>query len=267
MDVGISTRCFGTTPVTLDLLERLRRAEFNHIELHAALPALDYHSRSLLRSLARWFGENELPAPSLHLPFAEDVIALRPLERQRALDEIKRCLELSDFLALNYTVLHLGTPGTPFNPVFFEHTYSAVATIQAFAGLRVLIETLPNDVATFERIREFRTAAQLPELGICYDTGHGEMDGRADAIHLDDNKGEDDAHLWPFEGSFNWPALVEKMVGSFDGPVILEGSDDRLAMASDARSRFQDLMGEANSSIEDFRQKYKLPAPRHEEEE
>ena len=89
MDFGISTRCFGTTPLTLDLLERLRRAEFNKIELHATLPGFDYHNRSLIRSVARWFAENALPRPSLHLPVAspgEDVIGDRPVERQRALD-------------------------------------------------------------------------------------------------------------------------------------------------------------------------------------
>ncbi len=113
MDFGISTRCFGTTPLTLDLLERLRRAEFSKIELHAALPGFDYHNRSLIRSVARWFAENALPPPSLHLPVAspgEDVIGDRPVERQRALDAIKRCLELGDVMGLTFVVLHLGNP-------------------------------------------------------------------------------------------------------------------------------------------------------------
>lgn len=61
---------------------------------------------------------------------------------------------------------------------------------------------------TFDRIREFGTAGQIPDLGICYDTGHGEMDGPADAMHH-----------------------------------------------------------EARNSIEEFRLRYKLPAPRREDEE
>jgi sugar phosphate isomerase/epimerase len=268
MDFGISTRCFGVTPLTLDLLERLRRAEFRSIELHAALPGFPYHNRSLVRSVARWFGENELPPPSLHLPFAESVIAARPLERQRALDEIKRCLELSDLLPLSFTVLHLGSPGEEFNPVFFDHAYTAIMTIQSFAGVRVFIETLANEIATFERVSEFRNAAQISDLGICYDTGHGEMDGTADAMHLNDRTGEADEHLWPFEGTRNWPALVERIVSlSFEGPLILEGQDDRLEKASDSRSRLRDLIDEAKNSVEEFRLKYRLPEPRHEDEE
>lgn len=268
MDFGISTRCFGTTSLTPDLLQRLRQANFSIIELHATLPGFPYQSRGFIRSIAAWFADNELPAPSLHLPFAENLIGARPFDRQRALDEIKRCLELTDLLTIHSTVLHLGMPGESFHPVLFDHAYAAISTIQAFAGVRVLAETLSNDVTTFDRIVEFRTAAQISDLGICYDTGHGEMAGAADAVHLNDNNGAADEHLWPFEASRNWPALIEKIVlSSFEGRLILEGSDDHLDKASAARSRLQDLIDEAKNSIEEFRLKYKLPAPRQEDEE
>jgi len=271
MDFAISTSCFGTTPLTPDLLERVRRAGFSAIELHGVLPGFNYHNRSEVRSIARWFGDVELPPPSLHLPIerpGEQILSPRHVERQRALDEVKRCLELCDVMALRFLVLHLGEPGQAFNPVVFEHAYTAIAVIQSFAGVRVLLETLSNDIATFERIQDFRKAAQIPNVGICYDTGHGEMDGQPDAIHLNDNNGNGDDHLWPFEGSRNWPALVERIVlTEFDGSLILEAHDDRLDRASDSRSRLRDLFDEARNSIEEFRLKYKLPAPRQEDEE
>ena len=268
MDFGISTRCFGNTPLTLDHLERLRRAEFQLIELHAAIPGLDYQNRSLVRGIARWFSGNDLPAPSLHLPFAENVLAARPVDRQRALDEIKRCLELGDSCPLSYAVLHLGAPGDEYNPSVFEHAYAAISTIQSFSGVRVLIETLANGIANFDRIAEFTAAAQIQNLGICYDTGHGEMEGTPDAIHLDDNNGAADDHLWPFEGSRDWPAFVERLVmKSFDGPLILEAQDDRLDKASSCRTRLSDLVDEALNSMDEFRLKHKLPEPRQEEDE
>jgi len=271
MDFGISTRCFGTTPLTVDLLERLRRAEFGLIELHGVLPSFDYHSRSLARSVARWFADVELPPPSLHLPFerpGEDILSPGPIERQRALDALKRCLGLCDLMPIRFAVLHLGARGQEFNPVAFDYAYNAIATIQSFAGIRVLLETLPNDIATFERIQEFRNAAQIPTVGICYDTGHGEMDGRPDAIHLNDNNGDGDDHLWPFEGKRNWPAFAEQLVLSeFDGLLILESQDERFDKARDSRSRLIDLIDEARNSIEEFRSKYKLPVPRQKDEE
>jgi sugar phosphate isomerase/epimerase len=268
MDFGISTRCFGTTRLSRELLERLRRAEFGHIEIHAALPAFDYRVRSLNREVSQWFRDNEMAPPSLHLPFEEDILAARHIERQRALDEIKRCLELSDLMPLKYAVLHIGTTGQAYNPVQFEHAYAVLSTIQSFAGLRVLIETLDNQIATFERISEFKAASQIAGVGICYDTGHGDLDGPTDAIHANDNDGNNDDHLWPFEGSRNWPALVERLVlSSFEGPIILEGSNEQLERATSARSRLRDLWDDARNSIEEFRLRHKLPQPKQEEDE
>jgi sugar phosphate isomerase/epimerase len=267
MDFGISTRCFGTTTLTQDRLEQLVRAGFQRIELHAAVPGYDYRNRSNVRGIARWFGDNGLPSPSLHLPFERDVLASSFTERQLATDDIKRCLEITDLLVVDFAVLHLGVPGQTFNPVLFDRAYAAVAAIQAFSGVRVLLETLSNEIATFERLAEFRAAAQLPHLGICYDTEHGEMAGPIDAIHLND-RGENETRVWPFEGKRNWPALVEQLIlAEFAGPAILEAENDRLAKAVDARSRLTDLMAEAADSIEEFRLKYKLSSPKSEDEE
>jgi sugar phosphate isomerase/epimerase len=268
MDFGISTRCFGTTPLSPQLLDRLPRAEVGRVELHAALPGFDYRNRSVLRDIARWFRDNELAPPSLHLPFEEDVVAARHIDRQRALDDLKRCLELGDLLPLPHAVLHVGARHQEFNPVFFEYVYMAIAVIQSFSGVRVLFETLDNSIATFDRITEFKVAAQIPTIGICYDTGHGEIEGIPDAVHLNDNDGSNDDHLWPFKGKRDWPALVASFVSSsYEGPLILEGSDERFDLAISAKSRLEDLWAEARSSIEEFRLKYKLPQPKTEEEE
>lgn len=249
MDVGISTRCFGTAPLTLDSLQRLYRAQFTQIELHAP-------HRSAARDIARWFRENELPSPSLHLPFEKDILSNNQFERQAARDEFKRCLELNDILPVRFAVLHLGGPAQEFNPVVFEHAYAAVATVQSFSGVRVLLETLGNGVATFARIKEFMQAAQLPDLGICYDTEHCEMgemsetDGPCDAIHL------------KYEEDRDWPKLVERLVlSAYAGPMILEAGNDKLEKAESFRSRLKDLMDEAADSIEEFRLRHKLPVP------
>src|SRR5262245_37462971 len=133
MDFGISTQIFRTQAVTVDLLESIRKAGYNHIELFANRPHLDYHNRNLLRQIGRWFQENALPAPSLHLPFVENVgpakrnwiNVLEPERRYReaALDEIKRSLELADQVTLSYLILHLGNPHEEFRMTAFDHAY------------------------------------------------------------------------------------------------------------------------------------------------
>src|SRR5215471_7199963 len=161
MDFGISTQIYRGQRVSVDLLESIRKAGYSRIELFANRPHFDFHDRSLLRGIARWFRENALPAPSLHLPFIENVgptqrswiSVLEPERRFReaALDEIKRALELADHMSTAYVVLHLGNPRDKFNPIAFEYAYAAVTQIRSFAGVEVTIENIPNEISTPER--------------------------------------------------------------------------------------------------------------------
>src|SRR5262249_5924243 len=150
MHFGISTQIYRRQAVTIDLLESIRRAGYEHLELFSNRPHLDFHNRALLRNIVRWFKDNALPLPSLHLPFVEyagptqrtwlSVIEPERRHRETALDEIKRSLELTEYVGVSYVVLHLGNPQEDFSPVAFEHAYAAIMQIRAFAGVDVLIE-------------------------------------------------------------------------------------------------------------------------------
>lgn len=275
MEFGISTQIHRRQLVTVDLLESLRKAGYTRIELFCNRPHLDFHDRPLLRSIGRWFAENALPAPSLHLPFVESVgpkqkIWISPLDperklREAALDEIKRSLELADYVAPDYVVMHLGNPHDAFNPVAFDYAYAAVAQIRAFAGVRVMIENIPNEISTIERIQEFKAVAELSDMGICYDTGHGHLQGvktgfeHINCTHIHDNNGEKDEHLWPFEGTLKWPALIEQLViAKYSGPFVFETRGGDPSKGADARSRLQDMWDEAHDSLEEFRLRYNL---------
>ena len=273
MRFGISTQIYRGQPVTVDLLESIRRAGYEDFELFCNRPHLDFHNRSLLRGIGRWFRDNALPSPSLHLPFIENVgpaqriwiSVVEPERRHReaALDEIKRSLELADHVHLSYVVLHLGNPRDKFSPVAFDYAYAAVAEIRAFAGVEVMIENIPNEISTLERIKEFRAVSQLPDVGVCYDTGHAHLQGATPefdhirATHLHDNRGEKDEHLWPFEGTLDWPALVEKLVvANYKGSFTFEARGEELSKGAEVKSKLQDLWNEAESSIEEYRLKY-----------
>lgn len=275
MEFGISTQIHRARPLTVDLLESIRKAGYTQFELFCNRPHLDFHNRGLLRSIGRWFQENALPPASLHLPFIENaspsqkiwISVLDPERRHReaALDEIKRSLELADYLSLSYVVMHLGNPGDKFTPVAFEYAYAAVSQIRAFAGVEVMIENIPNEISTLERIEEFKNVSQVPDLGICYDTGHGHLQGIVNGLghirttHVHDNDGEKDEHLWPFEGTLNWPVLIEKLVvTNYKGPLVFEVRGGEISKGDEVRSRLRDLWDEAQNSIEEYRLKYNL---------
>jgi len=78
--------------------------------------------------------------------------------------------------------------------------------------------------------------AWLPQdrIGFCYDTGHARlcperleiarcMKGRMLTVHLQDNLGEGDAHLMPFDGTVDWE-LVARMLNEarYRGPYMFE---------------------------------------------
>lgn len=277
MEFGISTQFYRRSRVTVDLLEALRRGGYNRIELFCNRPHLDYRDRNLLRGLARWFEETELPPPSIHLPFLEDegrerrwITPLDPERRYReaAIDEMKRCLEFADRIHPEYVVMHLGNPGDAFNPVVFEYAYAAIFQIRQFSGVKVMIENIPNEISTVHRIQEFLNVSQLTDIGICYDSGHGHLQGLTGNLdfvtttHIHDNNGDRDDHLWPFEGKIEWPAVVEKLVlAKYAGNFVFEARGDDLSKGDEVRSRLEELWDEAHDSIEEFRLKHKLPEP------
>jgi sugar phosphate isomerase/epimerase len=301
MDFGISTQFHRKQRVTVDLLESLRKAGYNRIELFCNRPHIDFHDRSLLRAIGRWFEENALPAPSIHLPFLEDtgnerrwITPLDPERRQReaAIDEMKRCLELAERVHPEYVVMHLGNPGESFNPVCFDYAYAAIFQIRQFSGVKVMVENIPNEISTIDRrvkvmvenipneistidrLQEFKAVSELFDIGICYDTGHGHLQGVTgdldfvNATHIHDNHGERDEHLWPFDGKIDWPAFIEKLVlAKYTGTLIFEARGDNLQHGGNVRSRLRDLWDEAHYSIEEFRLKYKLPEVKNHEDD
>jgi sugar phosphate isomerase/epimerase len=273
MQFGISTQIYRAQAVTVDLLESIRKAGYEQIELFCNRPHLDFHNRALMRAIARWFQENALPAPSLHLPFVENlsptqrvwisVLEREPRDREAALDQIKRSLELADQVPLAYVVLHLGNPREAFSPLAFEYAYAAIAQIRAFAGVEVMVENIPNEISTLERLQEFKNVSQIPDVGICYDTGHNHLRPTTATLehirtmHLHDNHGDKDEHLWPFDGTIDWAAFVEKLVvEKYEGRFVFEARGDELSKGGNVKSRLQDLWDEAQNSIEEYRLKY-----------
>src|SRR6267378_3461202 len=183
MEFGISTQIHRRRTVTEDLLESIRKTGYEQFELFCNRPHLDFHDRTLLRSLGRWFQENALPAPSIHLPFMENVgpgekVWISPLDSERqhresAIDEIKRSLELAERVMPSYVVMHLGNPGEKFSPVAFEYAYSAIAQIRAFAGVRVMIGHTTNEISTYARLQQSKRVPRIPDIGNDEDAGNG----------------------------------------------------------------------------------------------
>src|SRR5262249_1320624 len=97
---------------------------------------------------------------------------------------------------------------------------------------------------------------------ICYDAGHGHLQETQPAFehiratHLHDNHGDKDEHLWPFEGTLDWPALIEKLVlAKYEGRFPFEALGAHLSNGNNVKDRLRELWAEAQDSIEEYRSK------------
>jgi sugar phosphate isomerase/epimerase len=141
-------------------------------------------------------------------------------QRIQMVDEIKRALEIAEVIPFRYLIQHLGVSGEPFNERKVDAAFSALEELSIFAkqrGVEILLENIPNDLSSAERLHYFLEATHL-DLGYVLDVGHANMGEGVDAAfeimkdrirstHLHDNNGKEDKHLFPFladGGTVDW---------------------------------------------------------------
>ena len=244
---AISTQIFLPQRLTPAHLDALAAAGAQAIELFAARHHFDYSSRTHMRELAQWFRSNNVQ-PLLHAPLssepafsrhAEPNIDLLDREKSRrilAMEELKRALESAEQIPSATCVLHLGhnLTGVPWSEHTLDIALTAVEHLKAFAaplGVRLLLENLPNPIATPEHLLDILRIGHFETTGICLDVAHLHLAGTDQAatfdllrphlaeLHLSDNDGRSDTHLWPASGterpaslprgSIDWPALYK----------------------------------------------------------
>ena len=118
---------------------------------------------------------------------------------------------------------HIGNPDEAFDEKKFEAAMTSVEHLRAFAkplGVRVLVENIPNELSTPERLVEFIHTMHFDDIGVCFDCGHAHMmEGIPEAFailknhicstHVHDNNKDKDSHLWPGSGSIDWKQTME----------------------------------------------------------
>jgi len=232
------------------MLDGLARAGAEAIEIFASRGHLDYANRKQhVQEIAQWFHAGGVPLHSVHAPMFADYewgrsggppVNLADPDRKRridAMDEIKRALEIAEQVPYRFLIQHIGVPNEEFDERKFEAAMTSVEHLRAFAkplGVRILLENIPNELATPERLVEFIAAAHFEDVGVCFDVGHANMMGGVAAAfailkdhirstHIHDNGGDKDAHLWPGEGGINWRETVSLLrTAPHVPPLLLE---------------------------------------------
>jgi sugar phosphate isomerase/epimerase len=252
----ISTHVAVNHRLTTAWLNRVENSGVAGVEIFCAPQHFDYRNKSQVAELGHWFRDSELRLHSLHSPLYTDEIWGRSGpqthinitervkgERIKWVDEIKRALETAEVIPFRYLVQHLGVGGQEFSEHAFEAGFSSLDELTVFArqrGVEILLENTPNELSTAERLKLFNEFTHL-KINFVFDTGHAHigagighefkiMKDRIRSLHVHDNNGKEDQHLFPlcsFEGSaggtIDWVSTMELLRSKRDQcPLLLE---------------------------------------------
>jgi len=274
MEHLLSTHLFVNHRLTTVWLDRIWKAGIPAVEIFCARQSLDYRNRAQINELAHWFRDSELRVWSMHAPMYTDdawgrsgpqaVINITETSKPRRIamvDEIKRALEIAEKIPYKFLIQHVGVSGEEWDERKMDAAFTALEDLKVFAsqrGVEILLENIPNEFSTSERLNYFLEATHL-NLGYCFDTGHAHMmEGvetafenmkeRIRSTHLHSNDGTRDAHLFPYfdpGGTIDWKRTMQ-LLGSRDGqyPLLLElreveGMHDPLGRVLDVFERLE----------------------------
>jgi sugar phosphate isomerase/epimerase len=245
---AISTYVYVKERLHPGLLDGLVRGGAQAIEIFAARQHLDYANRKQhVREIADWFRTSGVSLNSVHAPLYADyergragappinIASTDRANRVDAMDEIKRALEVAEQIPFRFLVQHLGVSGESFDDHKFEAAMTSIEHLRAFAkplGVRILLENIPNELSTPERLVEFIRAAHFDDVGVCFDFGHAHIMSDVPqafetvksyvcSTHVHDNAKADDSHLWPGSGSIDWKQAMELLRSAPHTPPLL----------------------------------------------
>lgn len=252
MEKVLSSHVICNHHLTTSWLNRVESAGIAAVEIFCAPQHLNYRDRSQVEDLGHWFRDSTLKLHALHSPMYTDefwgrsgpdthINLTEKVKAQRIhwVNEIKRAIEVAETIPFRYLIQHLGVGGQEYSDYALEAAFSSLEELGVFArqrGVEILLENIPNELSTAERLEHFNKTTHL-NLNYVFDTGHahigagienefGIMKPRIRSLHVHDNNGTADQHLFPLRdqtGTIDW-ANTMKLLRSCPGqfPLLLE---------------------------------------------
>ncbi len=243
---GMSTYVYIKKRLHPGLLDTLKRGGAQAIEIFAARGHFNYTEREHIKELAGWFQTEGVEFHSMHSPIYMsndfrsggqplNIVDVEKPRRIDAMDEIKRAIEVAEYMPFRFLIQHIGKSDEFDDPRKFEWALSGIEHLRAFCrqlGVSLLVENTPNDLATPERLKELLKALHYSDLGICFDTGHahlmssvhqafGVLEDRIRSTHVHDNHRDKDSHLWPGDGTIEWGETMHALRAAPQVPALL----------------------------------------------
>jgi sugar phosphate isomerase/epimerase len=242
----LSTYLFIKRKLTPGLLTEIARHGIDAVEIFCARAHFNYQSTDVVREIGAALRDHNLKLHALHSPSERDFNPMHessaPLSicdpervrRLEAVDEIKRALDVAEYMPFPYLVQHLGSSRDTADERRFEAAFSSLEHLHIFAkerGVTLALENTPGELATPAHLRQFIVGTRLTDLRMCFDIGHAHIeDGVLASLepmreflvtsHIHDNHGEKDEHLLPYEGTIEWKTALPALPA--DLPLVFE---------------------------------------------
>lgn len=245
---AVSTYLYVKERLHPGILDGLARSGVQAIEIFAARQHLDYANRKAhVKEIAEWFRTSGIPLNSVHSPLYADyewgragappvnIASTDRAGRIDAMDEVKRALEIAEQIPFRFLVQHLGVGNETLSDKKFEAAMTSIEHLRAFAkplGVRILLENIPNELSTPDKLIEMIHGAHFDDVGVCFDFGHAHlMSSVREAFeilrnyirstHVHDNAKDRDSHLWPGTGTIDWKEAMELLRSAPQTPPLL----------------------------------------------
>ncbi len=256
MQHALSTHFIVNHRLTTSWLDRIWDAGIPLVEIFCARQHLDYENQQQFQELGHWFRDSPLKLHALHAPMYSDdcwgrtgpnatITITETVKSKRVVmvDQIKRAIELAEYVPFRYLIQHIGVLNEPWNMSKVDAAFNALDELRVFAkqrGVEILLENIPNELSSAERLVHFLGVTHL-DLGFCFDTGHANlnegveaafdvMKNRIRSTHVHDNDGKADAHLFPYlkeGGTIGWRKAMQHLRSRGDQyPLLLELKED-----------------------------------------
>lgn len=283
MRFGLSTHLFHAERLTQAHVDRIAAAGFDAVELFATRTHFDYRDDRHISDMATWLRSAGVAPISVHLPISEGLTAgvwgraystASPSRQARedAVEETRAALRAAGALGCATGVLHIGIPDGQPGPNDGNSNAAARESVVTLAraaeetGVRLALEVIPNALSSAGALVDLFADLDLGLAGVCLDFGHAHMRGGvSDAVetlsghvittHVHDNRGRDDEHLVPFDGTIDWPAALTSVAKvGYAGPLIfevaaLDDAERTLARTVEARRRLQTILDELGQGL------------------
>ncbi|MCX7591882.1 MAG: sugar phosphate isomerase/epimerase, partial [Kiritimatiellae bacterium] len=213
MELSVTTDYQSDTGDPSPYLRRIAEAGFTHVHWCHHWNTDFVYSKPEIEQIRKWLRTFGLRLLDLHGSVGPEKNwgSVREYERLAGVELVKNRLEMTAALDGDVVIMHL--PQEP-NCDATRRSLDALERLARHLGVRIALEN-----GRFDEIGVILAEYSPLFIGLCYDSGHGNLipDGldrlsewahRLISVHLHDNDGREDQHRLPFTGTVDWERLA-----------------------------------------------------------